>query len=136
MRFKKPLINFFRALSLGLAIISCVACGIISDPATRLDDRIDSSVASLGHGEGDTLTIRYQPDVDSTGSYRVQFDKVGVLIVWYENAKGKVIDSATTSHIARYVDIPRRFIIEKPAGSELIIKLQRHNGRAIIKDVR
>ena len=119
-----------------LVIVSCVGCDVISDPATRLDDRIDNSVASLGSKEGDTLIIQYQPNIDKTGSYRVQFDKVGALIVWYENAYGKVTDSGSTSHIARYVDIPRTFIIDKPADSALIIELQRRNGRAIISDVK
>ncbi len=136
MRFNNPLTNFLRALSLVLAIASCVGCGLLSDPATRLDDRVDNSVGSLGRNEGDTLTIRYLPNIDKSDLYRVQFDKTGVLIVWYENARGKVIDSATTSHIARYVVIPRTFIVEKHADSALIIELQRHNGRAIIKNVK
>ena len=97
MRYRKPPIKIILALVAALIIVSYAGCDIISDPATRLDDTIDNSVASLGNDEGDMLTIRYQPDIDKTGSYRVQFDKVGALIVWYEDARGKVIDSGTTS---------------------------------------
>lgn len=136
MRYRKPLIEIILTLVVALIIVSYAGCDIISDPAIRLDDAIDSSVARLGNDEGDMLTIRYQPDIDKTGSYRVQFDKVGALIVWYDDAKGKVIDSGSTSHIARYVDIPRTLIIDKPADSALFIVLQRRHGRAIISGVK
>lgn len=66
----------------------------------------------------------------------MQFDKVGALIVWGKDAAGNTVSSHGTSYHSRFVDTPKTYILEKPAGSTLVIDLERRGNRAIITDVR
>ena len=45
------------------------------------------------------------------------------------------VNQPQPSYHARFVDIPRTFVLEKEAGTELTIDLERRNGRAIVTDV-
>jgi len=114
------------------------ACNLLEDPATRLAYVIESEVRHLGHAEGARYTIRYQPseELSNGGSYSVQFDKVGVLIVWYMDANGKVTESATTSYYSRFVTTPRTYKVDKSGDKALQIELERIGKRAVIVDVR
>ena len=65
----------------------------------------------------------------------VQLDKVGALIVWCRDAEDKVLSSHSTTHHGRFVDTRETFIVNKPAGGVLIIRLERQQGRAVIVSV-
>ena len=122
-----------RALLAVLAALTLASCGFLYDPATRLDAKVDAAAAQLADADGATLDIEYSPpDIGQNSSYAVQFDKVGALIVWYKNASGQVTDSGSTSHLARYVDIPKTYIVEKSADAALTIELQRQHGRVVV----
>ena len=110
----------------------------LTDPATRLASGIEAGVSQLGMPDGATYSIQnLSPSEHSecTGPYTVQLDKVGALIVWCKDASGKTLISGSTTYHARFVDTPKTYIVDKPAGSTLTIDLERRNGRAVIVDV-
>ncbi len=126
-------------LILLLALLALSACNVLSDPATDLAYAIESEVNRLGQDEGSAYTIEYAPPtkwVEHGGTYTVQLDKVGALIVWYKDAGGKVTASGSTSYVARFVDIPRTYIVDKQGDSVLSIETRRQNGRAVIAKVQ
>lgn len=116
------------------------ACfGDSTDAATRLAFDIEAGADRLGGEAGATYSIRHRTASKSgecTGPYAVQLDKVGALIVWCKDADGRTVTSHSTSYHARFVDIPRSYVLEKEVGTELIIDLERRNGRAVVTDVR
>ncbi|MGA7948866.1 MAG: hypothetical protein WCA45_01760 [Thiobacillaceae bacterium] len=128
-----------RLLVLLLPLLALPACGVFNDPATDLAYAIEGEVDRLGQAEGASYTVEYAPPsrwVEHSGTYTVQFDKVGALIVWYKDADGKVTASGSTSYVARFVDIPRTYIVDKPANSVLSIELHRQNGRGVVTNVQ
>ena len=128
-----------HVLLLLLPLLALSACNVFNDPATDLAYAIEGEVDRLGQDDGASYTIEYAPPsrwVEHGGTYTVQFDRVGALIVWYKNAGGKVTASGSTSYIARFVDTPRTYIVDKPADSVLSIEIQRQNGRAVITSVQ
>jgi hypothetical protein len=136
LRLRFELSRSASALLALLAILALTSCDLLYDPATRLDAKIDAAADHLGNSEGATSIIKYRPpDIGRNSSYAVQFDKVGALIVWYKNLEGTVTASGSTSHIAGFVDIPRTYMVEKPAGATLTIELERMHGRAVIAAV-
>jgi hypothetical protein len=72
---------------------------------------------------------------ECTGPFKVQFDKVGALIIWCKDASGGSVSSHSTSYHGRFVDTDRTFIVDKPAGSVLLIQIERKQGRAVITNV-
>jgi hypothetical protein len=70
-----------------------------------------------------------------TGPYTAQLDKVGATI-WCKDASGETVSSHSTSYHGRYVDTPTTHLLDKEAGSTLIIDLERRSGRAVVTDVR
>lgn len=113
-------------------------CGAFTDAATRLAYDIKANVRNLGRQEGAMLVVQHETPSRSgecEGPYRVLFDKTGALIVWCKDAHGNTVSSHSTSHHARFVDTREKFIVEKLAGSPLLIQLQRQNGRAVITNV-
>ena len=114
-------------------------CGAFTDAATRLAYDIEASVGRLGAEEGASYTIRHSTPSkpgDCGGPFRVQFDRVGALIIWCKDDSGQTVASHITSYHARFVDTLRTFIVDKPAGSTLLIRIERRNSRALIIDVR
>jgi hypothetical protein len=71
-----------------------------------------------------------------TGPYTAQLDKVGAIIIWCKDASGATVSSHSTSYHGRYVDTPTTHLLDKEAGSTLIIDLERRSGRAVVTDVR
>jgi hypothetical protein len=126
-----------------VGLIACLlfplaGCGMLEDPGTRLGYAIQRGADRLPAEEGASCTMHYRPPESlgkQGGSYTVQIDKVGALIVWYKDASGKVIDSGSTSHYSRFVDTPRTWKLDKPGTAVLDITLQREHGRAVIADV-
>jgi hypothetical protein len=128
-----------RAIILLIPLLWLTGCGLFTDPATRLAYAIEAGVRHLGSKDGDRYAIRYKPPSELRahgGSYSVQLDKVGALIVWYKDANGKVTASGSTSYHSRFVDTPRTFKIDKPGNAALVIEIERKGGRCVITDVR
>ena len=114
------------------------ACGAFSDAATRIAGDIEAQASRLGAAEGATYTIRHATPSRAgscEGPYRVQFDKVGALVVWCRNEAGETVSSHSTSAHARVVETRETLIVDKPARAVLAIRLERRNGRAVIVDV-
>jgi hypothetical protein len=111
----------------------------LTDAATRLAYNIESGSNRLGPETGATLSILHHTPSrpgECDGPYAVQFDKVGALIIWCKDAAGHTVSSHSTSYHARFVDTPSTFVLEKPAGSDLTIDIERRGGRAVITGVR
>ena len=128
-----------RLLILLFPLLVVSACNVLIDPATDLAYAIEPEVNRLGQVEGAAYTIEYAPPArwaEHGGTYTVQLDKVGALIVWYKAADGKVTASGSTAYLARFVDLPRTYIVDKPADSVLSIELHRQAGRAVITGVQ
>jgi hypothetical protein len=119
-------------------LVALGGCGVFTDPATRIAFDIKAGVGRLGAEEGSSYTIRHTEPSKSgecTGPYKIQFDKVGALIIWCEDAAGRTISSHSTSYHAQFVDTPKTIIVDKPAGSVLLITIERRRGRAVITSV-
>ncbi|MBX3703631.1 MAG: hypothetical protein KF822_07650 [Steroidobacteraceae bacterium] len=72
---------------------------------------------------------------ECAGPYKVQFDRVGALVVWcYDEAGATVSSHSTTTH-SRTVDTAGTWIVDKPAGEALVIRLERRSGRAVITGI-
>ena len=126
-----------RAL-LFVFLVTLSGCGVFTDPATRIAFDIEAGVGRLSAEEGSSYTIRHTEPSKSgecTGPYKIQFDKVGALIIWCEDASGRTISSHSTSYHSRFVDTPKTLILDKPAGSVLLITLERRHGRVVITSV-
>lgn len=121
-----------------LVIASSTGCSSFSDAATRIAYDIEAGVKRLGKDEGASLTIRHNTPSkpgDCTGPYKVHFDKVGLLVIWCKDNTGQDIASHSTSYHRRFVDTAETCIVMKPAGTVLLIQLERRNGRAVITKV-
>lgn len=114
-------------------------CGVFTDAATRLGYDLKAGAARLGSRAGATYRIEHETPSSPgqcAGPYKVQIDKVGALIVWCYNEAGQTVSSHSTSLHGSFVDTPRTWIVDKPAGSTLLIDLERQDGKAVITDVR
>lgn len=120
-----------------LCLVALTGC--LTDAATRLAFDIEAGADRLGREAGATYSIRHgtpSKPGECTGPYTVQLDKVGALIIWCRDAAGNTVSSHGTSYHSRFVDTPKTYILEKPAGSVLIIDIERRGRRAIITGVR
>jgi len=114
------------------------SCGSFTDPATRIAYDIEESVKQLKK-RGDKYTLYHKTPSktgECEGPYKVQFDKVGALIIWCNNEAGDTISSHSTSYHGRFVDTPETYILDKGAGETLVIELERHSNKAVILSVR
>ena len=126
-----------RAL-LFVFLVALSGCGVFTDPATRIAFDIEAGASRLSAEEGASYTIRHAEPSKSgecTGPYKIQLDKVGALIIWCEDADGRTISSHSTSYHARFVDMPKTYIVDKPARSVLLITIERRHDRAVITGV-
>lgn len=126
-------------LILFLLFATLTGCFVdLTDAATRLANDIENGAGRLGKEAGAKYTIQHHTPSkpgDCTGPYNVQLDKVGALIMWCKDTNGRTVASHSTSYHARFVDTPQTYIVEKLAGSTLVIDIERRDGRAIITDV-
>lgn len=127
-----------RALMILVAALALSGCW--TDAATRLAQDLASSAARLGPNEGAKASLVHRVPSkagECTGPYRVQFDRVGAIIVWCKDVAGAVTVSShsTTSH-GRTVDTPETYIVDKAAGEPLMIGLERRGGRVLISSAR
>jgi len=124
-----------------LACIFLLAnCGdAFTDPATRIAYDIESASRHLGNSEHASYSLQHQTPSKSgecDGSYKVQLDKVGALIIWCYDGAGNVVSSHSTSYHARFIDTPQTYLLDKAAGETLVIELERSNGQAVVVDAR
>ncbi|HKU71443.1 MAG TPA: hypothetical protein VJQ51_11440 [Burkholderiales bacterium] len=127
-----------RVLILAL-FFTAAGCDFLTDAATRIAYDIEAGEGRLGRGDGAKYRIEHRtPSTrdQCTGPYKVQIDKVGMLVIWCYDDAGRTVSSHSTSYHHRFVDTPRTWILDKPAGSTLVIDLERRGGRAVIADVR
>lgn len=124
---------------LSLLVVLCFSgCSIFEDAATSIAYDIERGVSRLGSREGSTHVIVHNAKARTGADARkikVQFDKVGALIVWHMDANGKVLESASTSYLSRFVDIPETIIADLEISSPVSIELQRRSGRAVVSRV-
>jgi hypothetical protein len=124
------------ALSALVAVLA--GCGAFTDAATRIAYDVEAAVPRLGSDEGATHTIRHATPSragECAGPFKVQFDKVGALIVWCKDSGGGTVSSHSTTYHSRFVDTYQTYIVDKPAGSVLLIQIERRNGRAVVTNV-
>jgi hypothetical protein len=129
--------KFFMVLLVTL-LAGCVP-GFLTDAATRIAYDIEAGAGRLGGSEGSRVTINHATPSKSgecEGPYKLQVDKVGMLVIWCLDAAGKTVSSHTTSYFARFVDTPQTWILDKPSRAPLVIEIERRNGRATVADVR
>ncbi len=121
-----------------LFVLFFVGCSFLEDSATSIAYDIKRGVRHLKNKEGSIYVIVHDAKSRASADARtikVQFDKVGALIVWYMDVDGKVLESGSTSYLSRFVAIPETIIADKPIDSPLSIEIQRRNGRAIVARV-
>ena len=127
-------------IAAGLLTIIVSACHYLTDGGTRVGSQLEIGADKLADDEGSTYTvtgITPATSNDCYGPYRVQFDKVGAIIVWcYDNDSPDhhVVGGGSTTHAVAYVDTPKTWTIDKPAGATISVDLRRSHGRpAIVK---
>ena len=125
------------SIIVALTLVALVACGDWTDAATRIAYDLKAGAASLGVEEGAVYVVRHAPARagECTGPFKLQFDQVGALVIWCKDAAGNTISSHSTSYHSNYVDTAQTSILDRPAGAELSIHLERRHGRAVIVEV-
>jgi len=123
---------------LSALVASLAGCGSFTDAATRMAYDLEAGVSRLGPEEGAAYTVRHATPSrpgECAGPFKVQFDKVGALIIWCKDSGGGTVSSHSTTYHARFVATSQTYIVDKPAGSVLLIRIERRNGRAVITNV-
>lgn len=120
-------------------LLAAAGCDVGTDAATRLAYDIEAGANRLGGEDGAEYSVHHQTPSKAgqcTGSYKLQLDHVGAMIIWCKDAAGATASSHSTTYHARHVDTPRTFLLDKAAGTMLTIELERRGGRAVITDAR
>jgi hypothetical protein len=120
-------------------LMSMAGCSVVTDAATRLANDIKDGASRLGGEDGAVHSVHHRTPSASgqcTGPYKLQLDKVGAIIIWCKDANGETVSSHSTTYHGRYVDTPATYLLDKEAGTTLIIDLERRGGRAVVTDVR
>jgi hypothetical protein len=114
--------------------------GCFTDAATRLAYDIEAATARVAPEDGARFTLVHHVPSRSgecTGPYKIQFDAVGLIVIWCKNADGdKTVSSHSTSYHRRFVETPETHLLDKPAGESVTIFLERRDGRVIIASVK
>lgn len=123
-----------------LAVGAFALSGCWTDAATRLAYDLEAAAGRVGPAEGSTYAlVHHTPSSvgECDGPYRVQVDKVGAIIVWCRDVHGAAtISSHSTSYHSRFVATPETYIVDKRAREDLVVLLERRDGRVIISSVR
>jgi hypothetical protein len=126
----------WQSLGLSLALLSVAAgCGAFTDAATRIAYDIEAGTGRLGRENGARYSIQHHTPSkagECVGPYVVQLDKVGALVIWCKDEAGTTVSSHSTTYHGRFVDTPRTYILNKPAGSTLTIDIERRGSRAVV----
>lgn len=121
-----------------LLALSLTACSMFEDAATSIAYDIERDLWHLGKEDGSKYVVVHDAKARAPSEARtikVQFDKVGALIVWYMNADGKVLESGATSYLSRFVSIPETIVVDLQMSAPVNIEIQRKNGQAIVTRV-
>jgi hypothetical protein len=114
--------------------------GCFTDAATRLAYDIETGTGRVGQADGASYALVHRTPSktnECVGPYKVQLDSVGLIVIWCSDADRKqTVSSHSTSYHRRFVDTPKTYIVDKPAGEALVIELERHGSRVIISGVR
>lgn len=114
--------------------------GCLTDAATRIAYDIEAGAQRVGYVDGSKFTLTHRTPSkrgECEGSYTVQLDKVGAIIIWCKDVQGaQVVSSHSTSYHRRFVDTLHTTLLEKKAGETLFIELERRRGRIIITEAR
>ncbi|MDE2235037.1 MAG: hypothetical protein KGL13_09070 [Gammaproteobacteria bacterium] len=122
-----------------LWLMLATGCGMFSNPATRLANRIEMGAEALGVKDGSAymlMNLSPSGSGECRGPYSVRLDPAGTLTVVCKNASGQVTSSVSTTAYARMLLTPHSYMVNKAAGSDLSINLQRQHGRAVIVGVQ
>jgi hypothetical protein len=125
-------------IALCVLLAALAGCGAFTDAATRIAYDLEAGVSRLGSEEGATYTVRHATPSrrgECAGPFKVQFDKVGALVIWCKDSGGSTVSSHSTSYHRRFVETSQTYIVDKPAGAALLIQIERRNGRAVITGV-
>jgi len=117
--------------------IAAAGCENWTDPATRLASELEIASRKLGSADGVRYTLVHKEPSkpgECEGRYRVQFNKVGALIVWCFDDEGNTTASGSTTYHSNFLETERDFIVDKQAGTPLQIRLERHGNKAVIVD--
>jgi hypothetical protein len=129
----------WRQAAMAIFAATLAACGVITDPATRLAADLEDGADRLPQRDGATDAVHHATPSrpgQCDGPYKVQLDRVGAMIVWCKDTAGNTVSSHSTTSHNRAVDTSQTFIVDKGAGETLIIDLERRGGRAVITGVR
>ena len=120
-----------------IPLSTLTACDVFTDAGTRLAYEIEAGASRLKREEGARHEIRHTPGEanECRGPYTVQLDKVGALVVWCKDDSGKTVASGSTTYHSRFIDTPKTYIVDKEAGTTLVIEIQRRGGRAVVINV-
>jgi hypothetical protein len=114
--------------------------GCWSDAAAQLTHDLESGAARMGSSDGSPCSpVHRAPSApgECEGPCRVQFDRVGAIIVWCKDANvAATVSSHSTMSHGHFVDNPETFILDQPAREPLVIELERRGGRVLISSVR
>jgi hypothetical protein len=131
-------VKALAVLSIGL--VALPGCFLdFSDASTRIAADLQRGADQLGSQAGARYTVRHhEPSKagECEGPYTVQLDKVGALIIWCKDAAGATVSSHSTTSHAPYVDTPQTYILDKAAGTDLVIELERRGERAVVVGAR
>ena len=123
-----------------LAVGVLTLSGCWTDPATRLAYDLEAAAGRVGSAEGSTYAlVHHTPSHagECDGPYRIQADKVGAIIVWCRDVSGTAtLSSHSTSYHSRFLVTPETFIVDKRAREDLVVLLERRDGRVVISSVR
>ncbi len=123
-----------------LLVALCVAgCSVLQDAATSLAADVEDGAGRLSAREGATRYVWHDAGAragPAARTIRVQFDRVGALIVWYLDGEGNVLESGSTTHHSRYVETPETLLVDLPIDAPVRIELRRRGGRAVVTEVR
>jgi len=111
----------------------------LTDAATRIAADLHAGADRVGTTDGDSVIVVHRTpskEGECMGSYKVQIDDAGAIIIWCYADSGEVVSSHSTSSHNRSVVTPQTFILDKGAGEPLTIELARRGGRVLITDVR
>ena len=121
------------------AMLAFAACGVATDPATRLAADLEDGADRLRPDDGATDSVHHATPSQAgqcAGPYKVQIDEVGAIVMWCYDASGNTVSSHSTSSHNRAVDTSGTWIVDKGAGETLIVDLERRGGRAVITGAR
>ena len=125
---------------LSLLVAPLLLAGCLTDAATRIAYDIKAAAGQVGRANGSTHSLQHRTPSrrgECEGSYTVQLDKVGLLVIWCKDPEGvKTLSSHSTSYHRRFVDTSRTWIVNKKPGEPLLIDLERRDDRVLIVNAR